>query len=110
MEIKYLSHYEQVAKDKPHSFPRIKLREYKSLVTTQVLDEKTGILVTKTEFKTCKNADNMKKFKIRDFSLENLITLGVSLQPCSTLSMSLNDASRVAENSIKNIIKDLENE
>ena len=50
-------------------------------VRTQIFDERSKTFVTKVEMKTIDRTEEMKPYKVSDFSLNNLIAVGAKLDP-----------------------------
>ena len=61
----------------------IEKREYKRLVTSNVYDERLQRMLPKSEFKTIDRHEEMKHYRVSDFALENLISVGKELTPVS---------------------------
>ena len=86
----------------PH-FARINSEEYrykcagnfdsynnKRFVSSKVMDEKTGRVVSKSEFKNIDSYEELKMYKVSDFALENLTAVGADLRPTSIASSAFN--------------------
>lgn len=50
-------------------------------VRVQVVNEKTRSISTKVEKKTINRADEMRPYRVSDFSLDNLIAIGAKMTP-----------------------------
>lgn len=50
-------------------------------VRVQVVNEKTRTLKTKVEMRTINRADEMRPYRVSDFSLDNLIAVGAKMNP-----------------------------
>lgn len=68
---------------------------------SDVLDEKTQRLVRRSELRKCSD-DTLSHLKVSDFALENLLSVGATLNPCQ-LSHDLNTNMNIAETALNNI-------
>lgn len=71
------------------------------LQVSSSLNTKTNRMVKKTEFKTI-DKSAIKKFKVSDFALENLLSVNADLKPC-TLQGSRFENIRRIESSLDNL-------
>lgn len=55
-------------------------REHRVLSFTETLNEKTGTVSKKSSYRTVNRYEEMKNYKISDFSIENLTAIGAKLQ------------------------------
>lgn len=51
------------------------------VIRTRVVDEKTRSIKVKTELKTFDRVEEMRPYRVSDFSLNNMIALGVKMTP-----------------------------
>lgn len=79
----------------------------KRLKIYEELDEKNGILIRKSEYCTIDRKKEMENYRCSDFSLENILRSGVSIQICklNSSNFSMLDNLEIEVEKLSNNIK-----
>lgn len=82
--------------NQPPLVVEVKHHAKKRLVSSQLLDENTRRLVQKCEYRICDNNDKLSRFRVNDFSVEVMQSIGamdkqryISLSPDAQTSQSI---------------------
>ena len=85
-------------------------KEDRRLVSTQVVNERTGFIGRKSEYKTINREEEMKNYRVADFSLTNLLAIGADIKECGPLLGNRFESVANMESHIRSIESSINND